>query len=116
MREPVTTTSCMGAPLASEAAASAAMAGAPAAAAAVMALKMSTRRTSLETWLLHLVIKSSCRRLLPSDELKPAGLPLAVRLVTFRSCMCDFVPLGKERLHVGSMLAAVVKHQQQLDQ
>src|SRR5689334_9034277 len=109
MREPVTTTSCIGASVASGAA-SAAMAGAPVAAAAVMALNMSTRRTSLETWLLHLVIKSSWRRLFPSDELKPAGL-LAVRLRHISVLCVRFRSAGTERFHVCVMLAARVKHQ-----
>jgi hypothetical protein len=76
MRDPVTITSCTGGAEASGAAgpsASAAIAGAPAVAAAATALRKSALRTALETWLLDLVIESSCKRLKPSDEWKPAG-------------------------------------------
>jgi hypothetical protein len=100
----------MGASLAAGASASAAIAGAPAAAAAATALRKSALRTALETWLLDLVIESSCKRLKPSDEWKPAGSLPDDPLGTCLSCVYESVPLGTKHFRVCDMVAVVLQH------
>src|SRR5689334_8599297 len=100
----------MGASLAAGASASAAIAGAPEAAAAATALRKSALRTALETWLLDLVIESSCKRLKPSDEWKPAGSLPDDPLGTCLSCVYESVSLGTKHFRVCHMLAVVLQH------
>src|SRR5262245_61287606 len=88
------------------------MTGLVAAPAAARVLNIKTRRTSLETWELHLAIVSSAKTVATVGRMGADGS--VTRPAVASVCGVRFVPLGPELIGMTGMLAVPVQHQQQL--